>query len=452
MKTIFISSFHSLISRNILYPILDNLVSNDIKVVIFVPNYKKDFFIENFHGNNIIIEGINTGIVYKSLFNKLFHKVFFVLQNTININIRLKEEFLKDKNYIKYFFKKRFKRYFSNFKFLINILRKLDFIFSNKKIFNNYFDIYKPDLVFSTDIFLDEDVTLMREAIKRNIFTMGMVRSWDNAISKGICRIIPNKIVVHNEIISGEMEEIHKIEKDRIFISGIPHCDFLFNFKPISRESFFKQLPLDSKKRLILFSPAGEKFTNIDEQIITILKDAINNKKFVDDVQFLIRCHPTNYISQDKIFSSDDFVVERPGVAIKGGDYKRRELGWDDYIHLADSLYHSDVIINVLSTIGIEAAIFNKPQIIIGFDGYEKRDYYSSIKRFHDDDHMSKFLKTGVAKIAKSPKELIDFINIYLSNPNLDESARKIAVKEQCWDIKGESVNKLVNYLKGFLN
>ena len=47
---------------------------------------------------------------------------------------------------------------------------------------------------------------------------------------------------------------------------------------------------------------------------------------------------------------------------------------------------------------------------------------------------------------------IIDFINIYLSNPNLDESARKIAVKEQCWDIKGESVNKLVNYLKGFLN
>lgn len=55
-KTIFITSFHPLISRNILSSgILDVLVKNNIKVVIIAPKNKESFFKENFERDDVIV-------------------------------------------------------------------------------------------------------------------------------------------------------------------------------------------------------------------------------------------------------------------------------------------------------------------------------------------------------------------------------------------------------------
>ena len=37
--------------------------------------------------------------------------------------------------------------------------------------------------------------------------------------------------------------------------------------------------------------------------------------------------------------------------------------------HLGDTLYHADVVVNVASTITIEACIFDTPVVNINFDG-----------------------------------------------------------------------------------
>ena len=58
-KTIFITSCHPLISRNILSSgILDLFVKNEIKVVIIAPKNKESFFKESFEKEGIIVEGI----------------------------------------------------------------------------------------------------------------------------------------------------------------------------------------------------------------------------------------------------------------------------------------------------------------------------------------------------------------------------------------------------------
>ena len=61
-KTIFISSFNPFILRNILVgDALKTLKeSNDTRVVIFVPDYKADFFRREIGAANITIEGIKT--------------------------------------------------------------------------------------------------------------------------------------------------------------------------------------------------------------------------------------------------------------------------------------------------------------------------------------------------------------------------------------------------------
>ena len=66
MRTLFITSFHAHISRNILAtPVLSILKSRqDLRLVILVPDYKVSYFEENFgppaSGGNVLIEGFKT--------------------------------------------------------------------------------------------------------------------------------------------------------------------------------------------------------------------------------------------------------------------------------------------------------------------------------------------------------------------------------------------------------
>ena len=60
MKTVFITSFHILISRNILAAGIPRLlVAEGFRVVVLVPEYKLTYFRERFAGPNVLIEGID---------------------------------------------------------------------------------------------------------------------------------------------------------------------------------------------------------------------------------------------------------------------------------------------------------------------------------------------------------------------------------------------------------
>ena len=61
-KTIFITAFHSFISRGILNTDAFKMLAEkqDLKLVIFTPNYKKDSYVDTYGRNNVIIEGVNT--------------------------------------------------------------------------------------------------------------------------------------------------------------------------------------------------------------------------------------------------------------------------------------------------------------------------------------------------------------------------------------------------------
>ena len=63
MKTIFITSFHIYISRNLFYTdFLPTLLESDkLRIIILVPNDKKRYFEVHFGGPQVVIEGIPFG-------------------------------------------------------------------------------------------------------------------------------------------------------------------------------------------------------------------------------------------------------------------------------------------------------------------------------------------------------------------------------------------------------
>ena len=449
-KTIFITSFHGLVSRILESGILKNILeSGNVRVVIFVPDFKKDYFQEKFGNfNNIIIEGIKKDILPKR--SAIFQQFSFILLHTKTMKI-IRKSFRGYNNKWQYTVAQSIST-LGRFKFIRKLFRAINYYFSGKTVLDYYFEKYKPELVFSTDIKHIFDTQFILEAQKRKILTIGMVRSWDYLTAKGIIRTKPDKMIVHNEIIKKEAQKYADMEEKDIFVSGLPHFDPYINEKRTSREKFLKKINADKNKHLIFLSPIGDKFSDIDWNFFEILNDAIRKNKLLKNFQILVRVPPGDTLDLSKFRNSKNIIFDYPGVSFGEKHRKENEMSYNDLLHLADSIYHSELVITGPSTIAIDATVFDKPIIFLGFDGALEKPYYSSIRHYYDFDHMQNVLKTDGADIALSANELISFINKYIDDPNIKNLEREKIIEEQCYKLDGKSSYRVANYILAALN
>lgn len=444
MKTIFITSFHGLISRNILqsgaFEILRN--RDDLKLVVFVPDYKLDFFQENFGGKNAVFEKI--GLKRASKIDSFFGFIFSALLATNSVKLKRREKLDADKKYFSFFVFYLIVSVFGKIGFLKSLLRWVyEFVPSGK--FSGYFEKYKPDLVFCADIQNKDDILMLKEAKKRKIKSVGMVRSWDNLTCKELLRIVPDKMIVNNEILKEEAREYHRIDPEKIFVCGIPHYDAYVPQGRTEREGFCRDLNLDPAKKIILYAPTGDRYiknNNIDWQILDILQ-----KEFLPGAQILVRLPPADTVNLAGLEKKDGVVFDRPGRIFREGAFKEFELSFEDEKHLIDSIFHADLIVCGPSTIAIDACVFDKPVIFVGFDGREKREYIRSIRRYYNYEHVSNIVKRKGAILAQNREELVEGVKRYFADPSLEKENRQKIIKDQCWKLDCQSSGRLADYI-----
>jgi CDP-glycerol glycerophosphotransferase (TagB/SpsB family) len=112
-------------------------------------------------------------------------------------------------------------------------------------------------------------------------------------------------------------------------------------------------------------------------------------------------------------------------------------------------MYHSDVVLNVASTIAIEASIFDTPIVNIAFDQdtADTRPFLASPLRYYSYTHYQQIVRAGAVRIAKSSGEMIDLVNAYLVDPSRDAEGRRRVVAEQCEFTDGRSAERLAGVI-----
>lgn len=442
-KTIFITSFFGLIGRNILATDFLKIIRSveNVNVVILTPEHKKDFYRQHFGSNNIIIEGVMARPA--SRIDTVFSSIFLNSLDSNSRKIHRLLEFKRDKQYLVFLYHLFLSKTIGKSKLFRLLLRWLYFNLTPARRFNYLFAKYKPDLIFATDIFDPGDIDLMKEAKKRHVFVVGMVRSWDNITTKGLNKIIPDRLIVSTPGLKEEAAHFNDVVLDNIYVVGIPHYDnYVALGRKSSRAEVFRKLNLDPAKKMVFFAPPSSIYSKNDPIAETIVNAV---KKL--DVQLLLRLYIVGSVNLGSIKPvSNKIAIDDPGSE---KDFSRADLTLGD-AHLIDLLYHSDVVVAFASTLAIDAIIFDKPVVFIGFDA-EPKLYWESLRRFYDCDHQRTILRTGGIKLAKNMGELVEFVSIYLSNPKLDEDGRKKIIEERCWKLDGKSSERLANVILKFL-
>ncbi|MDP3795272.1 MAG: CDP-glycerol glycerophosphotransferase family protein [bacterium] len=440
MKTVFITSFHPLISRNILATaLIERLTARgDIRVVVIAPEGKREFFQDEFGARGAVLEFVAVSLTRRDLFLRYLSLAFL---QTTTLRLKRKTEMRGSGAWLA--------KFAANRTVTRRLLRQCSTLLTPTQAFKKLFDRYRPDLIFSTDVQNEQDLRLMHAARRRAVRVLGMVRSWDNLTSKGLLRVIPDRLIVHNGIVQREATTLHGVPEERICVVGIPHYDAYATGARRSRNEFYASIGAEPQKRLVLCAPAGNRYirhNTVDADVVRFL-DTILGPEYA----ILVRMPPTDEASGfEDLAREGRIILDRPAKRFRVP--KKAELSAEDDAHLADTLWWCTAVVTGPSTLMIDAAFFDRPVVLVGFDGDEERPYLESIRRYYDYDHVQPVLRSDGVRLAKTKEELATELRAYLLCPERDRDGRRRIVAEECFAADGKSTERLARAILGELS
>jgi CDP-glycerol glycerophosphotransferase (TagB/SpsB family) len=239
-----------------------------------------------------------------------------------------------------------------------------------------------------------------------------------------------------------------------VTVAGVPQFDSYFRGPRSSRADFCARTGLDPARRIITLATIPRSKFGHHEFVIDRLIDALESDAIREPADLLIRLHPRDAARDyEKYAGRPHVVVVKPfrQTAARSGDGMDIDFMAENTRQLADTLQHSDVVLNVASTIAIEAAIFDTPVVNIGFDG-EPGSNQALMAWHYGSTHFQKVVRSGAVRIAQSDGELVDLINMYLTSPATDADGRRRIVAEQCQFTDGRSAARVAGAIVRELN
>lgn len=309
-----------------------------------------------------------------------------------------------------------------------------------------YYDRYRPDLVFYTTLYSRHHY-LERGAQQRGIPTVAFVQSWDNPTSKGPFRLRPDHLIVWNEVLRDELIRYHGCHPEHLYVSGAPQFDIYADRKAYSsRGRFFRRWGLDPTRKLITYTTGTATTTPFDHEVVELLHAANERGAFRQPSQLLVRLHPKDRATDYRRFEgAPALVLQLPGR--RGNTLDSWNPTEEDMYELAELMCYSDVVVNVASTITIDAAAFDTPVVNVAFDGRSAKPYSGSCRRYYDYDHYRRIVQSGGVRLAHSPEELVRHVQAYLDDPTLDADGRRIIREQQCGRLDGKAGRRIAGHL-----
>lgn len=307
------------------------------------------------------------------------------------------------------------------------------------------FDQYRPLLVIAANPGLVfSEVPLLRTAKRRGVRSMAIDPSWDNFTNKLIPVRQVDRLVVWNEIMKAQAVSLHGYDPAAISVAGAPQFDPHFRART-PRAEFFARIGADPNRKLIALTTTPRSLYSHHDHVLRVLVKAMETGQLTN-AQVLVRLHPRDEVDAYREFANTPHVIiEKPfRDSVKVADGLAIDVMPENQKHLGDTLFHADVVVNVASTITIEACIFDTPVVNINFDGPNESAYVKSARRYYSFTHYVNITSRNSVRVATSPEALVADVAAYLADPSLDAAGRKQVVLDQCQFTDGRSAERVV--------
>lgn len=337
------------------------------------------------------------------------------------------------------------------------IVKKEGELFEMDTNYLEYLDLIReisPDMIISLTPYFREEEFLLRAASYQNIPMLCSMLSFDNITTRGWIPVTFDKYLLWNQYNQDELIRIYpKVNEEDIIIVGVPQFDFYYDDEfMLSEFEWRKELSLPADRPVILFSSASSVIAPPEFQWVQQIDEAIDNGGIVGKPILLFRPHPNESISKMKdMLSVTKHVFS--DIPWKQGDVKigKTNISKFDISRLAATLKYCEVHVNASSTMTIDGAIFNRPQIGPAYDDSSSGSYDQMMKDVYQREHYLPITNSTGLTLAYSKEELIDLINDGFMNPAKWEGGLQEIVKKICTYDDGNSTERVNQSIKLFL-
>ena len=444
MRTIFIPIFSGIEGKNVLRGgIFESLRERGFEAVFFVGNHTRAEYYRREYPS-VRFEVIKR---YRRLpLDRFFSALKFFTLRTKTIDMKRRTNLERRGSYPRFILSFLTNRILSNY-LVRRCVRFFDERLVRDDTVENFFDKYKPELVFLADLFEDTEISMLRSARRRGISSVGFLSTWDRLTSRWGIRILPDYLVVFNGELRSEAIEYADMPAEKIFVSGAVQLDLHLKKKPILRDDFLKHIGLPTDTKIILYGPLGRTFDpskQSDTEVVALLNKWAGEGKFgVGSYKIIVRFPPNDFVDTAILPKLTHVIYDVPGVrfaSIRGQDWDMRPSELD---HLRDLLANTDVVVCYYSSLSIDASVFDVPVININFDLHNETKRHP----YYETAHYSKVARLGGIRLVTNPDELHHAIREYIENPSRDREGRKAVVSQQAYRLDGKSAERIAEFV-----
>ncbi len=308
------------------------------------------------------------------------------------------------------------------------------------------------DLVWSTANIATDEAPYILAAQDLRTPTVTSILSFDNLTTRTVLPVYDH-YMVWNQRMKSEVQRFYaQVPSEKITITGTPQFDFhLRDDLKWSREETLAYLGVSPDAQYFLYATRIYELGPEEDQLVRQIAEYIQADPVLKDYWLVVRIHPLDSPErwEATLAGLDNIVITSAmkhsvNVNYWGMMYLEQQA-W-----LVNSLAHTEAVLNISSTITLDAAILNKPAICIDFSNEPQsaRDIYY---QEHYADHYRPIIESGGVSTVHDWAELVDAMHRVLENPDFNKSARNEMVRQECGLIDGQAAQRISETLLDLL-
>ena len=283
---------------------------------------------------------------------------------------------------------------------------------------------YKPDIVYFTHQRPPFIAPLVYASKKLNIPSASFIFSWDNLASKGRMAGDFDYYFVWSDLMKEELLEFYSnVKTEQVKVVGTPQFEpYVLDRYNDSKAHFNKKFSLNNNLKTICYSCGDVSTSKNDALYVRTIAEAIASNKITESVNFIVRTSPAEEPTRFEALKEEYPLIQWNYPKWKLARNAHQEI-WsqrvpevEDVLDLRSILAYSDIMINMCSTMSLDAMFFDKPVINPVF-GNKENGLYDD-QKYLEYRHYNQVVKSGAVNVVKDANQLIEKINELIENPN----------------------------------
>jgi hypothetical protein len=310
-----------------------------------------------------------------------------------------------------------------------------------------------PDVLLTTGPFQFEQPAVVAVAKNLGIPTLALIPSWDNLSTKGRMVFKYDGYLVWSEQAREELHYFYPYTlRTPIYPVGAPQFDifFLERFRQ-TREEFCATQGLRPDRPIIVYALGSPNLLSEHYGAVEMAERVASGA--LGDVQLIVRPHPIHDNAEmTELFRRFPSRVVLQQTAEAGTALTARSQDEQQIVEWVNTFHHANVVVNLSSTVTVDAAIFDRPVVNLDYDpepGEPNRALVHDIN--HLWTHFKPIAESGGVWLVKNPEEIFEAVRTYLQHPDLHREQRKWIAEYVCGYVDGGCAQRMAQAILDFV-